>query len=68
MRPKHSDDKNNQSVQFMWPVKPNNVVQLTEAAVYSNTRKMQSDPKKRQQMQSTEMNNSSVKRCNLTSQ
>ena len=46
VRPKFNDDKNCQSVQFMWPVKPNSDVQLTEPAAYSNTRKMQSDPKK----------------------
>ena len=62
VRPKPSDDKNCHSVQFMWPVKPNSDVQLTEPAVYSNTRKMQSDPKKRPQMESTQMSDSSVKR------
>ena len=56
VRPRPSDVKNCQSVKFMWPVKPNSDVQLTEPAVYSNTRKMQSDPKKGQQVQSTQMN------------
>ena len=59
MRPKPSNDKNCQSVQFMWPRKPNSVVQLTEPAVYLNTRKMQSE---RPHMQSTQVNDSSVEK------
>ena len=49
----------------MWPVKPKHAVWLAKAAVYENTRKMQSDPKKRIQMQSNKMNDSSVERCSL---
>ena len=46
----------------MWPVKPKCVVWLAKPAVYENTRKMQSDPKKRQQMQFNQMNDSSVEK------
>ena len=62
MRPKDTDDKN---CQFMQPVKPKSVVGLAKPAVYENTRKMQSDPKKRIQMQSNKMNDSSGERCSL---
>ena len=62
MRPKCTNDRN---CQFMNPVKSKSVVQLAKPAVYENTRKMQSDSKKRIQMQSNKMNDSSVERCNL---
>ena len=62
VRLKCTNDKN---CQFMHPVKPKSVVQLAKSAVYENTRKMQSDPKKRIQMQSNKMNDSSVERCSL---
>ena len=55
------DDKNCQSAQFMQPVKSTfSDGQLTEPAIY--TRKMQSDPKKRQQMQSPQTEDSSVEK------
>ena len=63
VRPRNTDDKN---CQLMLPVKPKIVVQLAKPAVYENTRKMQSDPKKRIQMQFKQMNDSSVERCNLS--
>ena len=59
------DDKNCQTTQsyHTWPVQPKvNRMWSIEPAVYSNTRKMQSDPKKRPQMESTQMSDSSVKR------
>ena len=55
MRPKYTDDMN---CQFMWPVKSKSVVWLAKPAVCTNTRKMQSYPKKRIKMQSTKMNDS----------
>ena len=51
----------------MYPVKPKSIVWLSKPAVYENTRKMQSDPKKRIQMQSNKMNDSSVERRSLRS-
>ena len=59
------DDKNCQTTQsyHTWPVQPKvNRMWSIEPAVYSNTRKMQSDPKKRQQMQFNQMNDSSVEK------
>ena len=47
-KPICGDDKNCQSPQFMRPEKPNNAMWLKHPVV--NTRKMQSDPEKRQQM------------------
>ena len=44
----------------MQPVKPKSVVQLTKPAVYEDTRKMQSNSKKRTQMQLNQMNDSSI--------
>ena len=46
----------------MWPVKPKSVVQLAKPAVYEDTRKIQSTPKKRIQMQLNQMNDSSVEK------
>ena len=59
VRPKYTDDKN---CQFMWPVKPKSVMQLAKPAVYEDTRKMQSNPKKRIQMQFNQMNASSIEK------
>ena len=63
VRPKYTDDKN---CEFLWPVKPGNVVQLAKPAVYEDTRKMQSNPKKRIQMQFNQMNDSSIEKCNFS--
>ena len=46
----------------MQPVKPKSVVLLAKPAVYEDTRKMQSNPKKRIQMQFNQMNDSSVEK------
>ena len=59
VRPKYTDDKN---CQFMWPVKPKSVAWLAKPAVYEDTRKMQSNPKKRIQMQFNQMNDSSAEK------
>ena len=59
VRPKYTDDKN---CQFMWPVKPKSV-QLPKPAVYDNKRKMQSNPKKRIQMQFNQMNYSIIEKA-----
>ena len=57
VRPKYTDGKNSQ---FMWPVKPKSVVWLATPAVYDETRKMQSIPKKGIHMQLNQMNDSSI--------
>ena len=59
VRPKYTDDKN---CQFMWPVKLKRFVQLAKPAVYEDTRKMQSNPKKRIQIQFNQMNDSSIEK------
>ena len=46
----------------MWPVKPKSVVWLAKPAIYEDTRKMQSNSKKRIQMQFNQMNDSSVEK------
>ena len=67
MRPMCGDDKNCQTTQSSnrWPVQPKfKHMQLAEPAICFNTRcyKMQSDPERRQQMQSTHMNDSSIEK------
>ena len=58
-RPRCGDDKNCYSSQFLWSKKPNNAMWLKHPAVY--TRKMLSDPMKRQQMQAPQKEDSSFK-------
>ena len=59
VKPMYGDDKNCQSPQFMWPEKSNNVMWLKQPAVY--TRRMRSDPLKRQQMQASQKEDLSFK-------
>ena len=62
-KPICGDDKNCQSPQFMREDKPNNAMWLKQPAMH--TRKMQSNPMKRQQMQVPRKNIHILKRCNL---
>ena len=48
-----------ESSQFMWPKKPNNSMWFKQPAVY--TQKMQSDPKKMQQIQALHKEDPSIK-------
>ena len=59
VKPEYTDDRN---CHFMQPVKPKSVVQLAKPAVYEDTRKMQSNSKKRIQIQFNQINDSSIEK------